>query len=58
MLKLQGQAIKDVGFIHKFLQGYKNLKVLDLTDNRLGNKGAEEIRALIQDSKTIESLIL
>jgi len=47
MLKLQGQAIKDVGFIHKFLQGYKNLKVLDLTDNRLGNKGAEEIRALI-----------
>ncbi len=47
-----------MGFIHKFLQGYKNLKVLDLTDNRLGNKGAEEIEALIYDSKTIESLIL
>lgn len=58
MLSLHGHSIKNVGFIHKFLQSYKNLTVLDLTDNILGNRGALEIKTLIQETTTIQVLIL
>ena len=42
-LALQGKELQSVGFIQKFLSGYQDLKILDLTDNRLGNHGAIEI---------------
>jgi Ran GTPase-activating protein (RanGAP) involved in mRNA processing and transport len=41
------KQLKGLVFIHKFLQSYKNLTVLDLTDNILGNRGALEIKTLI-----------
>lgn len=43
LLSLQRRSLQSVGFISKFLQGYQDLKILDLTDNRLGNRGAIEI---------------
>lgn len=58
MLNLQAQSIQNVGFLQKFLQGYQDLKVLDLTDNRLGNRGAMEITHLIAETRTIEVLNL
>jgi len=58
MLSLHGHSIKNVGFITKFLQSYKNLTVLDLKDNVLGNRGALEIKTLIKETTTIQVLIL
>ena len=40
------------------MQQFQDLKVLDLTDNRLGNRGAIEICNLIKETKTIQTLIL
>jgi len=37
---------------------YQDLNFLDLTDNRLGNRGAIEICHLIEETKTIETLNL
>ena len=47
-LNLNKQEIQNIGFLNKFLSGYQDLKILDLTDNRLGNRGAVEICTLIE----------
>jgi Ran GTPase-activating protein (RanGAP) involved in mRNA processing and transport len=57
-LALTSKSLQSVGFIQKFLQGYSDLKVLDLTDNKLGNRGAIEITQLIEHTQTIEVLAL
>ena len=40
------------------MTGYQELRILDLTDNRLGNRGAIEICSLIEETTTIEVLNL
>ncbi len=57
-LNLQHKSIHNIGFLYKFLQGYKDLKILDLRDNQLGKRGAIEITNLIKETKTIEVLNL
>jgi hypothetical protein len=42
-LTLRSREIKNVGFISKFLSSYSELRILDLSDNKLGNRGAIEI---------------
>lgn len=55
---MKQREIQSIGFLHKFLQGYQNLKILDLTDNKLGNSGAQEITHLIEETTTVEVLNL
>ena len=57
-LTLKDQKIKHVGFLNKFLASYNELKILDLSDNKLGNRGAIEITQLIESTTTIEELTL
>jgi len=57
-LDLSKRGLQSVGFIHKFCANYQDLKVLDLTDNALGNRGAEELTTLIERAVTLETLAI
>ena len=54
-LNLAEMNFKDVSFLQKFLQSYTALKVLDLSNNALGDEGAQQIEAVLQTSQ-IEKL--
>ena len=57
-LNLKQQNLRNLKFINKSLQGNNELRILDLTDSHMGNRGAIEISSLIETTKTIEVLNL
>jgi Ran GTPase-activating protein (RanGAP) involved in mRNA processing and transport len=57
-LNLKDMDVKDVRFLSKFLKDYSALKVLDLSNNQLGDDGANQIESVLKQSSNIEKLNL